>query len=164
VRAGAWPRLEAFGDVTYARPNPRFFAPTPEWNATWSAGLIARWTVGDAFLNDARGDELAANAEATRARRRTIEATIAHEVVTAHLDVGKARAALSSSETAVRAAEEAYRVTTDLYRAGRATTTDLIEAESELLDAKLGYTNARIDLTIAALRLGYATGRGVRAR
>jgi outer membrane protein TolC len=39
----------------------------------------------------------------------------------------------------------------------------LIGAETDLLDAKLGDVNARIDLSIAAIELRHATGRDVPA-
>jgi outer membrane protein TolC len=78
--------------------------------------------------------------------------------VSSQLDLVKAQAALRASEVSVRAYEEAYRVATELFRVGRGTTTDLIDAESELLAAKLATTNARIDLVIAAVRLDYAIG------
>ena len=53
-------------------------------------------------------------------------------------------------------------MTTELFAVGRGTATDLIDAESELLNAKLTITNARIDLVIAALQLDYAVGRDER--
>lgn len=159
VRAGSWPRLDGTADATYANPNPRYFPPANVWNGSWSAGVVASWNITDAFLNDARADELAAQGEKLRAQYVGLQAAIANEVVSAQLDTGKAKTALDTSEVALRAAEEAYRVTTDLFRVGRATTTDLIDAETELLSAKLANTNARIDLTIAGLRLTHATGQ-----
>jgi outer membrane protein TolC len=158
MSAGAWPRLDAVGDVTYANPNPRIFPPANEWNATWSVGVVASLNLDEPFLSAARADELAAQAEATRGQRRGIEAAIVNEVVSSQLDLVKAQAALRASEVSVRAYEEAYRVATELFRVGRGTTTDLIDAESELLAAKLATTNARIDLVIAAVRLDYAIG------
>jgi outer membrane protein TolC len=159
VRAGSWPRLDATADATYANPNPRYFPPANVWNGSWSAGVVASWNITDAFLYDARGDELAAQGQKLRAQYAGMQAAIANEVISAQLDTGKAKTALDTSEVALRAAEEAYRVTTDLFRVGRATTTDLIDAETELLTAKLANTNARIDLTIAGLRLTHATGQ-----
>ena len=164
TRAASWPRLDAVADLTYANPNQRYFPPQQEWNATWSLGVVATWNVAETFLNGARGDELQAQVDNVRAQRIGLEASIAYEVISAGLDVGNAQSGLKTSEVALRAAEEAYRVTTDLFRVGRATTTDLIAAETELLGAKLGSTNAKIDLAIAALRLQHATGEDVAAR
>ena len=157
--AGAWPRLDAVGDVTYANPNPRYFPPADEFNATWSVGVVASYSFDAPFGANAQADELAANAAANRARRTSLEAGIVNEVVTAHLEGVRARTSLVAAETAVRASEEGYRVVTDRFQVGRATTSDLVDAESELLTAKLAITNARIDLAVAATKLDYALGR-----
>lgn len=159
VDAGKWPRLDAVGDVTYANPNPRFFPPANEFNATWSVGVVASYSFDAPFDASARADELSASVAANRARRSGLEGAIVNEVVTAHLEGVRARTALIAAETSVRASEESYRVVTDRFQVGRATTSDLVDAESELLAAKLAITNARIDLAIAAIKLDYALGR-----
>jgi outer membrane protein TolC len=159
LRASSWPRLDAVGEITYSNPNQRYFPVEDKWNMSWAAGLVASWTVDAPFMGGAQGDELAANIAGLRATRGGVEAMVVNEVVTAQLDVVKARAALAAGETSVRAAEEAYRVATDLFRVGRGTTSDLIDAESDLLTAKAGIVNARTELAIAAARLEYAMGR-----
>lgn len=164
ARGGALPRLEAIGDVTYANPNPRYFPPQPEWNATWSAGVQASWAFGDSLQSSASARELEANAAALEAKRKELHGGIAQEVLMAYLDLERARIAFDKQGTALRAAQEAYRVTTDLFRAGRATGTDLIAAEAELLDAQLGDVNSRIDLTIASISLRHATGSDTELR
>jgi outer membrane protein len=161
TRAGALPRLDATGDLTAGNPNQRYFPAQQVWHTTWSVGLLASWTVGDTFLNSAAARELEQNAIAAEAQRVEVKAGIALECLSSYLDLARARAGLVQQRTALDAAEEAYRVTTDLFRAGRATGTDLIAAESGLLDAKLGEVNARIDLTLASIALRHATGRDV---
>jgi outer membrane protein len=159
ARAGALPRLSAVGEAAYANPNPRYFPPLRAWQETWSVGLVASFDVADPFLSDARGDEIAASGEAARNQRRALRAAIANEVVAAQVEISKARAATAASATLLRAAEESYRVTTDLFQVGRATPTDVLDAESELFGAKLQTTNARIDSVISALQLAHALGR-----
>jgi outer membrane protein TolC len=159
ARAGGYPRIDAVGDATYANPNQRYFPPKQDWNATWSVGVVASWNVGETFLSGARGDELAAQTENLRGQRVRLEALIASQVVSAVLDLRTAQAALQTSEITVRATEEAYRVTADRFRVGRATTTDMVTAETDLLGAKQTQINARIDSAIAGLRLQQALGR-----
>jgi outer membrane protein TolC len=158
VRAGGYPRLDAVGELTVANPNQRYFPVEEKWNASWSAGVVASFSFDAPFFGDAQGDELRAAAAGLRATRSGLEAMVVNEVVTAQLDIAKASAALTAGEVSVRAAEEAYRVSTDLFRVGRGTTSDLIDAESDLLATKLSVVNARIDLAIAALKLQYAMG------
>lgn len=160
-RAGAIPKIDAVGDVTYANPNQRYFPPGPEWHLTWSAGAQATWTFSDAITDLSQGREYDSAAREAMANRTALRAGIANEVLGSYLDLSRARTALSQRSIALAAAEEAYRVTTDLFRAGRATGTDLIQSEEELLQAKVGEVNARIDLAIASITLRHATGRDV---
>ncbi|HVW26743.1 MAG TPA: TolC family protein [Polyangiaceae bacterium] len=161
ARAGAWPHIDAVGDVTYANPNPRAFPPEPAWNATWSAGVQATWMYGDTLTGLSQGRDYDAQAEALVAQRRLLLAAIANEVLGAYQDLARARVSLDKQRVALAAAEEAYRVETDLFRAGRATGTELINSERQLLVAKVGEVNSRIDLTIASLALRHAVGRDV---
>ena len=159
---GKLPRLDAFGNVTYANPNQRYFPPQQRWDATWSVGIAATWTVGDTFVNSAAASELEAQARGVEAQRKALADGIRQEVTADYLQREKAKVAVRTSKRAVAAAAEAYRVATDLYRVGRATTTELIDAESDLLQARLGQLNARIDLKVADVKLRHAIGQDVR--
>ncbi len=159
--AGRWPRLDAFGELTYANPNQRYFPPSRRWDATWAVGLSASWTINELFGGAAAAEELDASARGIEAQRRALSDGIRQEVMAAYLEREKARVAVSTSKRAVVAAEEGYRVATDLYRVGRATTTELIEAESDLFAARLGELNANIGLHIAEARLWHAAGRDI---
>jgi len=159
VQARGYPRLEALGDVTYANPNPRIFPQEEKFNLTWSAGVAATWTINDAFTMSASAAELEANARVLEAQRAALADAIRQEVAAAYLDREKALVAIETSGRAASAAAEAYRVATDLYRVGRATTTELIEAESDLLNARLSELSAHVNLRAAEQRLRYAVGR-----
>lgn len=161
ARAGAWPRIDAVGDVTYANPNPRWFPPEQKWHPTWSAGAQATWLYGDTLTGLSQGRDYDAQAEALVAQRRLLKAGIANEVLGAYQDLARARVSLEKQRVALAAAQEGYRVQTDLFRAGRATGTELIQSEQQLLVAKVGEVNSRIDLTIASLALRHAVGRDV---
>jgi outer membrane protein TolC len=160
-RVGAWPRLDAFGDVIYANPNQRYFPPQERWRATWSAGVAATWTIGDAFNQSAQARELEATARSLRAQRAALADGIRQEVAQQYLARAQADAALNSSAREVAAAQEAYRVAIDLYRVGRATTTEVIEAETDLLAARLNEVNARLQKRIAEVRLRHAVGEDI---
>ncbi|HMJ10036.1 MAG TPA: TolC family protein [Polyangiaceae bacterium] len=161
VRAGVLPRVDAFGDVTYANPNQRYFPPQERWRATWSVGVAATWTVGDAFNNSAQARELEANARALAAQREALADGIRQEVAQQYLARAQGDAALFSAEREVAASQEAYRVAIDLYRVGRATTTEVIEAETDLLAARLNHVNARLQKRIAEVRLRHAVGHDI---
>lgn len=161
VKAGAYPRLDAFGEVTYANPNQRYFPQEERWRPTWSVGLAATWVVTDAFVTGAQASQLDATARSLEGQRAALADGIRQEVAAHYLSRAKSQGALESSRRGVAAGEEAYRVAVDLYRVGKATTTEVIEAETDLLGARLTEVNARIELRIAEVRLRHAVGRDV---
>ena len=146
VRAARYPRLDGFADLVYANPNQRAFPPRREWSTTWSAGLALTWTVNDTFVHNASAAELDANARQLDAQMHTLENGIRVEISAAYVEQAKARAALSAAQRSAEAAQAAYKVAVDLYQMGKATTTEVIEAESELVGALLQRINAHLDL------------------
>jgi outer membrane protein len=161
TRVGAWPRIDALGDVTYANPNQRYFPPQAQWRTTWSVGVAATWVLGNAFVNSASANELEATARSLEAQRAAMADAIRQEVASQYLAREQANGALYSARRGVAAAEEAYRVATDLHRVGKATTTELIEAETDLLSARLTEVNARLQIRISEVRLQHAVGRDI---
>jgi len=62
---------------------------------------------------------------------------------------------------AVESAEENYRITEDKYNNQLATSTDLIIAQTELLDAKTQLAISIADYELATTRLDMAVGRRI---
>jgi outer membrane protein len=161
VRVGAYPRLDGFGEFDYARPNRNYMFDPKAWHSNWMLGLSLSYTFNDSFSNQASAREYDANRRKLGYDVENLKRGLQMEVTSAYLDQKKARVALDTAQRGLKSAQEAYRVALDLYRVGRATTTELIAAEQELLSAALREVNAAIDFRLAAIRLAHATGRDV---
>jgi len=74
----------------------------------------------------------------------------------------EARVAEQTTARGLAAAEESYRTRRLLFQNGRATTVELLDAETELTRARLEAIGARIDGRVAEVRLAYAVGRSDR--
>jgi outer membrane protein TolC len=70
----------------------------------------------------------------------------------------EADAAVGPAEERVVAAEEAYRVRHELFKNGRATSVELTDAETELLQARTDALNTYVNQRVARVRLAYAVG------
>ena len=81
------------------------------------------------------------------------------EVESALVEAAQARYAIGTSAQTLAAAEESYRVRHELFRAGRATLTELTDAQTELTRARLELANAHIAARIALTQLSHAMGR-----
>jgi outer membrane protein len=121
-------------------------------------GLKAGWQVWDWGARwfqhrAAESQAVAAQAQADDARRK-VQTDVAAKLA----NVRATASALETGRTTIGSAEEAYRVTTVLLAAGSANTTDLLDAQSALTQARLNFARARYEYALARIRLSRALG------
>jgi outer membrane protein len=158
-RAGRYPVVSAFGDVTYANPNQRLFPQTPTWFPTWSAGAQVTWSPNDIIAAGAAGSDAEARAAALDAQKQATRDGVELEVTQAYQGIIEGDAAIASTQRQLESAVEGYRVARELFNNGRGTATTLIDAEIVLAQTRFEHLNARVDARIARIRLDHALGR-----
>lgn len=157
--AAALPRLDLVGDVMTADPNLRYVPPVDRFRTTWSFEVALTWALGDAPRQLAAASQLRARADAASAERSRLRDGVRLEVAQAIAAVDDAIAAQQTTKRGLASAEESYRVRRAVFLDGRATSTELTDAETERTRAKLDAIDARIAARTAAVRLDYALGR-----
>jgi outer membrane protein TolC len=157
--AGSLPVLTAIGGYDLARPNPRIFPIQEQWKPSWDIGVNVRWSLFDGGRVRAETAEAAANRRAAEARLRDFDSTIEVEIRQRMADLNSASASIEAADAGVRAAMEARRVIAERFSAGVATNTDVLTAQTALLQAELDLTRARANGELAAARLDRALGR-----
>ena len=75
------------------------------------------------------------------------------------LELQSSRAAISATADGVRAAAEAHRVVAERFNAGVVTNTEVLDAQTALLQAELDRTRALANARFAEARLARAVGR-----
>lgn len=156
---GSLPVLTAIGGYDLARPNPRIFPIQGKWKPSWDVGVNVRWSLFDGGRVRAEAAEAAANRRAAEARLRDFDSVIEVEIRQRMADLTSASASIEAAETGVRAATEARRVIAERFSAGVATNTDVLTAQTALLQAELDLTRARANGELAVARLQRALGR-----
>ena len=131
---------------TFVKPDSAFIGLRAGWQI-WDWG--ARWYQHRV----AEAQAVAAQAQADDARRK-VETDVAAKLA----NVRATASALETGRTTIGSAEEAYRVTTVLLAAGSANTTDLLDAQSALTQARLNFARARYKYALARIRLSRALG------
>jgi outer membrane protein TolC len=159
ARVDRYPRLDAHAGALYANPNPRFFPQEERFDGTWEVGAVLSWTPTDIGGANAAGSAADARAKELAAQRRALMDGIRLEVESALVEAAQARYAIGTSAQTLAAAEESYRVRHELFRAGRATLTELTDAQTELTRARLELANSHIAARIALTQLSHAMGR-----
>ena len=157
--AAGRPQIFVGGGYDAARPNPRIFPRTDQWEPSWDASVNVSWTLWDGGRRAAEIAQAAAAARALDARLSEFDRQAALELQSRALDVDAARAGIATADEGVRAAVEAQRVLDERYDAGVATTTEVLDAEIAVLQAELDRTRAMASLRVAEAGLTRAAGR-----
>ena len=157
--SGRWPRVDLFGDVTYANPNPRVIPQQDRFDLTWAVGAQLSWSPNAVVAGSSATREVDAQAARLAAQVRVVRDGIRMETAQAYYDVLSSLAAIQATKRGLLAAEESYRSRQLLLTSGRATNLELTDAETELTKLRLEAVNALIDTRIAMARLQHAVGR-----
>ncbi len=164
VRAGYLPRIDAFADATYANPNQRIFPATQTWSGTWDLGARLSWTLNDTFTTIGAAAEAKARTASVYEQKATLRDALRIEVASAYADSIKAPPTIEAADRGMVSAEESLRVRRELFRNGRATSSELVDAEAELTNARLRRLSAHVGQLVARTKLDHATGRDAPAR
>jgi outer membrane protein TolC len=159
AKAGLRPQVGVNGGYDYARPNPRFFPRADHWEDSWDFSVNASWTLWDGGRTRAQRAEATANARAADARIVDFDRQVTFEVRQRQLELESSRAAIAAAADGVRAASEARRVLAERFNAGVATNTEVLDAQTALLQAELDHTRSLANARVAEARLARAIGQ-----
>ncbi|OGC04601.1 hypothetical protein A3H38_02925 [candidate division WOR-1 bacterium RIFCSPLOWO2_02_FULL_46_20] len=128
---------------------------------SWSVTGAASWTLFDGLGIQNRIREAAANLEEQRASEAEVKNGIALEVRNACLNLQSLTEALGSTKKAVEASQENYAVATRRYNSGVGTNSEVLDAQVTLTQARINDLQARFDLEIARAKINKVVGKGV---
>lgn len=159
VAAGARPQVLVGGGYDYARPNPRIFPRSRDWQSAWDASINVSWTLWDGGRRAAERGEATAAAAAAKTRIGEFDRQVTFEVRARSLELESSRQAVRAAEDGIRAAREAERVVGERYQAGVLTSTEVLDALVARLQAELDRTRAISAVRLAEARMERALGR-----
>jgi outer membrane protein len=145
ARAGFKPQVLVAAGYDYARPNPNIFPRQEAWKPSWQLGFNVGWTLFNGGRTAAEVAEARSLSTGIRERLAELDTQIALEVRQRQLDVASAIAA--------------RRVVQERFAAGVATSSDLLDAQQDQLEAELGRTRALANVKLAEARLARALGQ-----
>jgi outer membrane protein TolC len=157
--ASARPQVAVNAGYDYARPNPRIFPRIDKWNESWDVSANVSWSLFDGGRRRAEQAEAGALARAAETRVADFDRQVGFEVRARALELDSARSAIAAATEGVAAATEARRVVEERFAAGVATSTDLLDADTAVLQAELDRTRALANAHLAEARLQRAIGK-----
>lgn len=161
TRAGYYPRLDVFGDLTIANPNQRYIFAGAVTNTTWAAGVRASWTFNDTFTTIGAAAEAKARVTQIAENKKMLRDGLRLEVAAAYAEIKKSGASIDAATRSLAAAEEGLRVRRELYVQGKATNVEMLDSEAEVTRARLRKLDAQIGLIVAQIKYDHAIGNDV---
>lgn len=153
TQGGYLPRVSAFGGLDYDYGS-RFGRGA----GSYTAGALLQWDIWDGNLTRAKVLEARANLDSAREEQRKLQLALDLEVQQAQLDLKAARERLAVTEQAVAQAQESASMTRARFEQGMALSTQLMDAETALIGARVRRAEAEADehIAIASLRKALA--------
>ncbi len=159
IGASRKPTVAIGSGFDYAHPNPHIFPRQAQWQDSWDISLNVSWQFWDSGRAAAARTETQFQAVALTERKAEIETLIDADVRKQLVELASARAALAPARLAVAAAQETNRVLNDRYQAGVATTIDLLDAQTSVLQAELDQARVLAEIRLNEARLARVLGR-----
>lgn len=158
ARGGWYPQIALAAGVDYARPNQRIIPPKDRYDGTWDVGVTLQWNVWDWMTASSQTAQAQATVRQVEAGIEQLTNVVRLEVTQYALRVEDARELVGAARTGVRAAEESRRIVGEKFDRGTASTTEVLDAEVSLLQARLSLTRAGAELRMNDARLRRAVG------
>ncbi|MEL6189045.1 MAG: TolC family protein, partial [Myxococcota bacterium] len=153
ARGGLLPRLSAEAFVAYENPSPLYVPPGDRFRDRWSLSAVLSWSPDGAFRASKSADAAEARAREVDASLRGLEDLIRIEVEEAAARLEAALVGLASSQRAETAAARARDNVRGGFEEGVFDATDLIDAELQLEEARLGVVDATVGAWLWQVRL-----------
>lgn len=162
ARSTYYPSLSLVADYARMGEQARMNGSHYEDGEVFMVGTVLRWDIWEWGRNHYRvGSSKAQAAKAAEQKRQVVD-TVSLQVKQAYLDTVEAEKNIQVTQTAIAQAEENFRLYKEQYAEQMATSTDVLDAQTLLTEAKNNYYNALSDYHLAVARLDRASGRDAR--
>lgn len=153
AKAGYLPRISAFGSLDYD-----YGWKYENGGGSYTAGGLLQWDVWDGNLTRAKAREARANLESAREEQRKVRLALDLEVEQARLELKAANERIAVTQQSVSQALESVSLTRARFEQGAALSTQLMDAETALVSARVRWAEAEADQRIAVAALRKALG------
>lgn len=158
--SGGWfPQIYLTGNYYYSRPNQRIIPLVDRFDDTWDVGVSLQFDLWNNLSTLHQTSQAKAQYEQTRDALGTLKDGITLEVTQSYLSFRQEKERIQLSEMSVRQANENYRMAAAKFKVGLLTSSELLDAEVNLLQAKLMLTQALVDHELAGAKVEKVIGR-----
>jgi outer membrane protein len=153
ANSGYLPRISAFGSLDYD-----YGSKFDNGGGSYTAGGLLQWDIWNGNLTRAKVREARANLESAREQQRKLRLALDLELEQARLDLKASSERLAVTQQVVSQAAQSAELTRARFEQGAALSTQLMDAETALLSARVRRAEAESDQRIALAALRMALG------
>lgn len=161
AKASWYPQISLYGNFYYSRPNQRVLPLEDEFNDTWDLGVALNWELWNWGKTSSQKNEAKASLIKLKTSKNILLDKIKIEVYNNYLSLKSSIKKVEVSNLSVEQANENYKDIKNKLKEDLANTTELIDAETELLKAKINKTDALVDLKLSMTRLNKSIGKKI---
>ena len=161
ANGGWYPSIYLIGDYYYSKPNQRIIPAENKFKDTWDIGVSLQWDLWNWGYTSSKSTQAEEQKVQVETSLSQLKDAVELEVYQTFLTYKRAIDKINVSRQSVEQSEENYRSTQDKYNQQIATSTDLIDAEVLLLQAKTNLTTALVDYQLAKVKLMKAIGNKI---
>lgn len=158
AKGGWYPQVSVSGNYNYNRPNQRIQPTKDQFDGTWDVTLGVSFDIWNWNVTGHQTEQAEAQLSQTIDALGSIKDGVTLEVTQNYLNLQQAKEKISISELAVKQAEENLRIISEKFKNGMALSSDVVDADVALLQAKTNYTNSKVDFELAKAKLIKAVG------
>jgi len=159
AKSGWYPQVFLVGNYNYSNPNQRIFPQQNKFKDTWDVGVNLSWDIWNWGTASHQTGEASAQLEQTKDQLKSTRDLITLEVTQNYLTMLQNKDKIIAAQSSVEQAEENYRLTADKFKEGLALNSDLLDAETSLLQANTNYIQSIADFNISKAKLEKAIGQ-----
>lgn len=152
------PTLSASGSVYYINPSRKFIPEQYSFLAPVSIGLNLSWDISSLYKTHHKVNLAKIEQQTIENQSEQLKNKVKTEVNTAWLSYKQSKVKVEILETAIDQAEENKRIYVSKYENHLASTTERIDAETQLFSAKIRLELSKIEVKEAYYQLLEATG------
>lgn len=158
VKANMLPKLGFFAEYAFAYPQIQFYPYALSLYSNGMAGLKLKIPISSWYTNQHRVKEAEIRLRQREVEDEDVKDNIRQEVQENYIRFKESLQRINLAEENIKQASESYRIVQNTYFNQLALLTDLLDAETQLLQSKFELTTARVNAKIQYYQLQKAVG------
>ena len=150
--------MEEMVDVAKSNRKPQVIFSAESGITGWQAMIVAEYSLFDGGVNKAKIEQAEINLAQVDQSEKQVQQFIEFEVRSAYLNMREAEKLIKIAEEGIKNSQESFRIAQVKYNEGIATNTEVIDAQSTLIEAETNHLNALYDYNINRAALVKAMG------